>query len=152
MSAEWLFDPMYAVVISGRRGAGGRRIENPELRGFSDHWVFRDRASRPYRARTRGKVERPIRHLRGSFLDGREFVNEDDLNAPAWHWLDEVGNVRMHGTLKERIGGRFARERPLLGPPAARPYTPVVPRSEPQEGPRSGERSLPRGLRCSGGL
>ena len=52
--------------------------------------------------------------------------------------------MRMHGTLKERISERFARERPLLGPLAARPYTPVVPRSEPQEGPRSTERSLPR--------
>ena len=35
--SELLFDQMKAVVISDRRGAGGRLIENPESRGFSDH-------------------------------------------------------------------------------------------------------------------
>ncbi len=142
--AELLFDQMKAVVISDRRGAGGRLIENPEFRGFSDHWGFRIRACRPYRARTKGKVERPIRYLRSNFFYGREFVSDDDLNAQARQWLDEVANVRMHGTLKERISERFARERPLLGPLAARPYTPVVPRSEPQDAPQGGERPLPR--------
>ena len=73
-----LFDQMKAVVISDRRGAGGRLIENPEFRGFSDHWGFRIRAYRPNRARTKGKVERPIRHLLSSFFDGREFVSDDD--------------------------------------------------------------------------
>ena len=130
--AELLFDQMKAVVIEDRRATDGGLIENPEFRAFSDHWNFKIRACRPYRARTKGKVERPIRYLRGNFFYGREFVSDDDLNAQARHWLDEVANVRMHGTLRERVSERFARERPLLGPLAARPYTPVVPREEPQ--------------------
>ena len=139
-----MFDQIKAVVISARRGSGGCLIENPNSQGFSDHWRFRIRACRPYRARTKGKVERPIRYLRGSFSYGREIVSDDGLNAQARHWVDEVANVRMHGTLKELISERFARERPLPGPLAGWPYTPVVPRRESQDAPQSGERSLPR--------
>jgi len=131
--AELLFDQMKAVVVSDGRGSGGGLVENPEFRGFSDHWGFRIRVCRPYRAQTKGKVERPVRYVRGNFFYGRDFVSDDDLNAQARLWLDEVANVRVHGTLKEPISDRFERERPLLGPLALRPYTPVVPRSEPLE-------------------
>ena len=34
-----------------------------------------DRACRPYRAQTKGKVERPIRYLRESFFYGRTFTS-----------------------------------------------------------------------------
>ena len=141
--AELLFDQMKAVVIADRRELDGGLIENPEFRAFSDHWGFKIRACRPYRARTKGKVERPVRYLRGNFFYGREFVSDDDLNAQARHWLDEVANVRVRGTLQERVSERFARERPLLGPLAPRPYTPVVPRGELQQEPQRAQRALP---------
>ena len=133
--AEMLFDQMKAVVLADGRASGGRLVENPEFRGFSDHWGFRIRACRPYRAQTKGKVERPVRYVRGNFFYGRDFVSDDDLNARARRWLAEVANVRVHGTLRERIDDRFARERPLLGPLARHPYRPVVPRPEPSEAP-----------------
>ena len=128
---ELLFDQMKAVVTSDGRGAGGRLVENAEFRGFADHWAFRIRARRPYRAQTKGKVERPIAYVRSNFFYARDFVSDDDVNAHARRWLDEVANVRIHGTLKERVSDRFERERRLLGPLAPRPYTPVVPRPEP---------------------
>ena len=58
---------------------GGRLFENAEFLRFAAHWGFRIRACRPYRAQTKGKVERPIRYLRESFFYGREFLNDDDL-------------------------------------------------------------------------
>ncbi len=127
---ELLFDQMKAVVIADGRGSGGRLVKNAEFRGFSDHWGFRIRACRPHQAQTKGKVERPIRYVRDNFFYGREFVSDDDLNARARQWLDDVANVRVHGSLGERIDERFAREAPLLGPLAERPYAPVVPRIE----------------------
>ena len=133
--AEMLFDQMKAVVLADGRSSGGRLIENPEFRGFSDHWGFRIRVCRPYRAQTKGKVERPVSYVRGNFFYGRDFVSDDDLNARARRWLDQVANVRVHGTLAERIDDRFARERPLLGPLAPHPYRPVVPRPGPSEAP-----------------
>jgi transposase len=35
---------------------------------FAAHWDFRIRACRPYRARTKGKVERPVGYVRQSFF------------------------------------------------------------------------------------
>ena len=130
-----LFDQMKSVVLTDRRDSGGALEENPEFRSFSDHWGFWIRACRPYRAQTKDKVERPIRYVRANFFHGRDFVSDDDLNARARRWLDEVANVRVHGTLGERIDDRFARERPLLGPLARHPYQPVVPRPLPSEAP-----------------
>ena len=95
---------------------------------------------------SKGKVERPIRYVRNNFFYGRDFVSDDDLNARVGRWLDEVANVRVHGTLKECVSDRFERERPLLGSLAFRPYSPVVPRPEPPEslGRETDELALPK--------
>ncbi len=120
---ELLFDQMRAVVLSDGRAAGGALLLNAEFLRFAAHWGFMPRACRPYRARTKGKVERPIRYIRESFFYGRSFANDDDLNAQAAGWLDEVANVRRHGTTGERPADRFERdERAVLQPMAGSPY------------------------------
>lgn len=68
MPAELLFDQMKAVVLDDNRDSGGRLAENPQFVRFSVHWGFRLRACRPYRAQTKGKVERPISYIRRSFF------------------------------------------------------------------------------------
>ena len=45
------------------------------------HYGFVPRACRPYRAKTKGKVERPFRYIREDFFLARSFRNLDDLNA-----------------------------------------------------------------------
>ena len=57
---ELLFDQMKAVVTKDERAAGGRVTENAEFLRFAHHWDFRVRACRPYRAKTKGKVERNL--------------------------------------------------------------------------------------------
>ena len=123
---ELLFDQMKAVVIEDGRYDDGALVENPEFMRYAYHWNFRIRACRPYRAQTKGKVERPIRYLRESFFYGRTFTSDDDLNAQALHWLETEANVRSHATLKERPLDRFECERLLLEPLATRPYHPLV--------------------------
>lgn len=124
---ELLFDQLKAVILEDRRPAGGRVIENPEFLRFAAHWGFRIRACRPYRAQTKGKVERPIRYVRQSLLYGRAFAGDADLNAQALHWLEHVANVRTHATTKEQPLARFARdERAVLQPLAAHPYRSLV--------------------------
>jgi DNA replication protein DnaC len=80
---ELLFDQLKAVILDDQRPQGGRVLENPEFLRFAAHWGFRIRACRPYRAQTKGKVERPIRYVRQSFLYGRAFAGDADLNAQA---------------------------------------------------------------------
>jgi transposase len=124
---ELLFDQMKAVVIGDTRSHDGRLIENGEFLRFAHHWSFRIRAWRPYRAQTKGKVERPIRYLRESFFYGRTFVSDEDLNAQLLHWLETEANVRVHGTLKERPIDRLEQEeRGRLGALAPHPYRSLV--------------------------
>ena len=142
--AEILFDQMRAVVIEDCRADGGRLTENPEFLRFAGHWGFRIRACRPYRAQTKGKVERQVSYIRNSFFYGRDFASDADLNARALRWLDTVANVRIHGTLKERPADRFDAERPHLIPLARWPYRPVVPRpAEGGAGPPAGPAAVP---------
>ena len=123
---ELLFDQMRAVVVSDDRLDGGALVANAEFQHFALHWGFRVRACRPYRACTKGKVERPIRYVRESFFYGREFVGDEDLEEQARRWLEGTANVRWHGTTGERPAERFERdERALLGPLAERPYVRV---------------------------
>ncbi|MBK6422861.1 MAG: transposase family protein [Gemmatimonadetes bacterium] len=52
-----------------RRSPRRRRpAHQSRVPAFAQHYGFRLRVCRPYRAQTKGKVERPIRYLRGSFL------------------------------------------------------------------------------------
>jgi transposase len=131
-----LFDQMRSVLTRDDRLAGGGLLTNPECQRFAQHYGFRLRVCRPYRAQTKGKVERPIRYLRGSFLYGRTFVSDADLNAQVAHWLDTVANPRVHGTTGAVPAARFlAEEQARLQPLPTRPYTalllapPAVPRS-----------------------
>jgi hypothetical protein len=119
-----LFDQMRSVVLSDERFDGGGLLLNTEFMRFAAHWGFRPRACRPYRARTKGKVERPIRYVRESFFYGRTFLNDEDLNNQAERWLCGVCNTRRHRTIGEPPGVRFERdERSQLKALAVRPYS-----------------------------
>ena len=131
--AELLFDQMKAVIIQDDRDDGGRVLENPEFLRFAHHWGFRIRACRPYRAKTKGKVERPIGYVRTGFFYGRAFIHDEDLNHQARSWIDTTANVRIHGTLKERPIDRFKEEQRFLGPLAPRPYRSFVLPPEPRK-------------------
>jgi transposase len=133
--AEMLFDQMKAVIIDDQRPDGGKLLENLEFLRFAAHWGFRVRACRPYRAKTKGKVERPISYVRQSFFYGREFLNDADLNAQALSWATQTANVRIHRTTGERPLVRFERdERVRLKPLALQPYRSMThaPASTPQ--------------------
>src|SRR3954454_11743700 len=58
------------------------------------HYGVLPKACRPYRAETKGKVERPFRYVREDFFLARTFRNLDDLNAQ----LDQVANRHRHAT------------------------------------------------------
>lgn len=125
--AELLFDQMKAVIIEDARPIGGRLLENAEFMRFAAHWGFRIRACRPYRAQTKGKVERPIGYVRQGFFYGRDFLNDADLNTQARTWTVQTANTRQHRTTAEAPLVRFARdERVLLKPLALRPYRSLV--------------------------
>ena len=141
---ELLFDQMKAVITRDLRLQGGALVRNLEFLRFAHHWSFTPRACRPYRAQTKGKVERPVRYLRDNFVYGRTFANDADLDRQGRQWLDEVANVRVHATTRERPRDRFDRdERLLLQPLAPRPYASLLVPDAPR---RTARAAAPRPL------
>jgi Integrase core domain len=90
------------------------------------HYGFLPKVCRPYRAKTKGKVERPFRYVREDFFLAGQFRNLDDLNAQLRRWLDEVANARTHATTGRVVAEHFAEERPRLKPLPAGPFTAVL--------------------------
>jgi hypothetical protein len=120
-----LFDQLRSVLTRDDRPVGGGLVSNLDFLRFCPHYEVKARVCRPYRAKTKGKVERPIRYLRESFLYGRTFLSDADLNAQALHWLETVANARVHGTTKA-IPAAAARATPAS---LAVPHIPVERRS-----------------------
>jgi transposase len=121
---EILYDRMKTAVIG--EDAEGLVIYNRSLLDLARHYGFQPRACRPYRAKTKGKVERPFRYIREDFFLGGTFRNLDDLNAQLRRWLDNVANPRVHATTQRVINEAFAEEKPHLKPLPLAPYRAVL--------------------------
>jgi transposase len=109
---EILYDRMKTAVTG--EDDQGHVIYNRGLIALAQHYRFQPRACRPYRAKTKGKVERPFSYIRQDFFLGRRFRNLDDLNAQLADWLASVANVRVHGTTQRIVAGAFTAEQPEL--------------------------------------
>ena len=117
---EILYDRMKTAVL-GEPDADQPIVYNAKLLGCGAHYGFAPRACAPYRAKTKGKVERPYRYIRADFFLARAFTDIDDMNQQLRAWLDTVANVRRHGTTDRIVAEHCAEERPHLLPlPAGR--------------------------------
>ena len=121
---EILYDRMKTAVIG--EDADGLVVYNRALVDLARHYGFQPRACRPYRPKTKGKVERPFRYIREDFFLGGSFRNLGDLNAQFQHWLDTVANPRMHATTQRVVNEAFAQEKPALKPLPLAPYRTVL--------------------------
>jgi transposase len=106
---EILYDRMKTAVIGEDREA--HIVYNRSLIDLAMHYGFHPKACRPYRAKTKGKVERPFRYIREDFYLARSFRNLDDLNAQLAHWLGIVANPRVHATTRRVVNEAFAEEK-----------------------------------------
>jgi transposase len=91
LPAQILYDNMKQI----RTGPGQL---NEQFRDYADHYGFAIKTHRPYRPRTKGKVERMVDYIKDNFLAGRTFGSLDELNAQTRHWLEHTANARVHGT------------------------------------------------------
>lgn len=121
---EVLFDNAKAVVIERDAYGVGKHRWNPQLLLLAKEYGFKPRLCRPYRAKTKGKVERFNRYLKESFvvplraeLHGSG-LSLDVLTANGFigHWLTKVANARIHGTTKEVPNKLLLEERQTFLP------------------------------------
>ena len=111
----------------------GRHRWNAKLLTTAQDYGFIARACRPYRARTKGKVERFNGYLKGSFITPlAATLNQAGLrldvataNAHIGPWLELIAHQRIHGTTGVKPQIRLDQERFELAPLPSRPQ-PVV--------------------------
>lgn len=116
---EILYDRMKTAVLGE---ASDGIIYNARLQALARHYGFTPRACAAYRAKTKGKVERPYRYIRQDFFLGRSFQDLADLNGQFRDWLGDVANRRRHGTTHRPIEAAFAAEQRALQPLPALPF------------------------------
>ena len=114
-----LYDNLKSVVLH-RLGATVQF--NPRFLAFAGHYLFEPVAAPVRYPEAKGRVESAVRYLRQSFFYGRTFSSLDDLRAQAATWRDQVANVRLHHTTRERPAERLLLERTRLHALPARPF------------------------------
>jgi transposase len=117
---EILYDRMKTVWL----GVDERSeiVWHPVFLDFARYWGFRPRLCRPYRAKTKGKIESGVKYIRRNFvcgLLGREPACLMDFNTELRQWVETVANRRVHGTTYEQVLVRWDMDqfamRPLNG-------------------------------------
>lgn len=110
---QLLYDNMRTVVT--KHSVSQIRF-NKKFEDFLSYYGVIPKACKPYRAQTKGKVERAVAYLKSNFLKRRLPENLEDLNSEVRKWLDEVVHKKRNQTTQQRPCDRFEEERALLIP------------------------------------
>lgn len=96
---------------------------NPRLLGLSNHYGFTPKRCQVRRAKTKGKVERFIRYINGSFWPQvrNERLTLEELDEKAFKWLHDTVGPKVLREFNESRDERFLREKDYLGALPAAP-------------------------------
>ena len=116
-----IFDNLRAAVLNG---SGRNACLHPEFLSLCGHFYLEAVACARRDPESKGTVEAKVRYVKRNALRGRdeELTCWEDYGRLAVYWRDEVANVRLHQTTKERPVDRFQKEQSLLRPLPAAPF------------------------------
>jgi hypothetical protein len=113
-----LYDNMKTVVLERDVDGPGAHRYHAGFLDYARHCGFVIKLCRPYRARTKGKVERFNGYLRRSFYvplaaklkQAGLQLDVVTANVEIRHWLKEIANERIHGTTQTKPASRLQEE------------------------------------------
>ena len=116
-----IFDNLKAAVLNG---SGREACLHPEFLALCGYFCLQPIACERRDPESKGIVEKGVRYVKQNALAGRaeELTRFEDYLALAPRWRDQVANVRMHETTRERPVDRFQQERSLLRALPAIPF------------------------------
>ncbi|USK34161.1 IS21 family transposase [Bacillus sp. F19] len=103
-----LFDNMRTVTDGREQGIVKW---NARFAEFAAYYDFIPKACKPYRAKTKGKVERAIQYITNSFYVGTTFDSIEDINLQVERWLDGIGNRKKNDTTGVPPQERWSEEK-----------------------------------------
>jgi transposase len=117
---QCLYDSEKTVVL---RWEANQPIYNPAFLQFITHYACRPVACQRRRPQTKGKVEAPFLFVEGNLLNGRTFVDLEDLRQTARWWLANRSDPHIHDTTQRAPLELFlAEEAATLQPLPLHPY------------------------------
>jgi transposase len=116
-----IVDNLKAAVLNG---SGRGACYHPELLALCGYFCLQPLACARRDPESKGVVEGGVGYVKRNALAGRadELTRFEDYLALAPYWRDQVANVRLHETTRERPLDRFQTERALLRPLPAIPF------------------------------
>jgi transposase len=110
-----IFDNLKAAVLNG---SGKQACLHGEFLAVCGHFCLEPIACTRRDPESKGMVEAGVRYIKRNALQGRdeELTCWEDYGRLAVSWRDEVANVRLHHTTRERPLDRFEQERQRLRP------------------------------------
>ncbi|MFN0052592.1 MAG: IS21 family transposase [Planctomycetales bacterium] len=110
-----IFDNLKAAVLNG---SGRQASLHPEFLALCGYFCLQPIACEARDPESKGITEGGVRYVKHNALAGRsdQLQRFEDYLALAPYWRDEVANVRIHATTRERPLDRFQQERACLRP------------------------------------
>ncbi len=108
-----IFDNLKAAVLNG---SGRSACFHPDFLALCGYFRLQPIACERRDPESKGIVEVGVRYVKHNALAGRgeQLTRFEDYLALAPLWRDQVANIRVHETTRERPVDRFQRERSLL--------------------------------------
>ncbi|MFQ5471903.1 MAG: IS21 family transposase [Dehalococcoidia bacterium] len=116
-----IFDNLKAAVVNG---SGKHACLHPEFLALCGHYYLETIACQRRDPESKGTVEGHVRYVKQNALAGRseELIGWDDYRRLATTWRDDVANLRIHATTRQRPVDRFEEERSCLRVLPAEPF------------------------------
>jgi transposase len=116
-----IFDNLKAAVLNG---SGREACLHPDFLALCGYFCLQPLACERRDPESKGTVEKGVRYVKQNALAGRaeELTRFEDYLVLAPHWRDQVANVRLHDTTRERPVDRFRQECLLLRALPAIPF------------------------------
>jgi transposase len=115
-----MIDNLKCAVL--KRLVGEAPVFNPRYLDFANHYGFKIRACNVRKGNEKGRVENAVGYVKKNFLAGLDINGFSSVNPAGRIWLEEIANVRIHGTTQKQPVELFKTDKAAMKPLAAIPY------------------------------
>lgn len=109
-------DNLKAAVVRAAFGVDGAASLNRSYRELARHYSFKVDPAPIYAPKKKGKVESGVKYVKRNCFAGRAGEDVATVTAAVHKWVDEIANVRLHGTTHKRPIELYAVEREAMLP------------------------------------